>query len=385
MVCGRTLLSENSQNLSFLLWVCTKMGISVKDLRSKAELDDVVKDGTAVALHFWASWCPASAQMDVVFAQLCSDNPHARFFRVEAEEAHEISEAFQVSAVPFFVFIKDGGVVTTLEGANPAELANRVAQLAVLPGQLKKSTPADTGVGQESTGQNGTIHTHSEAFLAKDTKAAEPLESSDTLKSKLQGIVASNPVMLFMKGTPEEPRCGFSRRVVGILNELGLDFGTFDILSDEEVRQGMKSFSNWPTYPQLYITGEFIGGCDIITEMHKSGELKDVLAEKGVQAKQSMEDKLKTLINLSPTMLFMKGTPDAPRCGFSSKVVNALKEEGINFGSFDILSDDEVRQGLKTFSNWPTYPQLYHNGELIGGCDIILEMKGSGELKSALT
>ncbi|KAI3931686.1 hypothetical protein MKW92_037834 [Papaver armeniacum] len=84
-------------------------------------------------------------------------------------------------------------------------------------------------------------------------------------------------------------------------------------------------------------------------------------------------------------MLFMKGTPNEPRCGFSSKVVNALKEDGVNFGSFDILTNEEVRQGLKTYSNWPTFPQLYYKGELIGGCDIVLELHGSGELKSTLS
>jgi len=100
--------------------------------------------------------------------------------------------------------------------------------------------------------------------------------------------------------------------------------------------------------------------------------------------KESLENRLKRLVNSSPIILFMKGTPDAPRCGFSSKVVNALREEGLNFGYFDILSDEEVRQGLKTYSNWPTFPQLYHKGELIGGCDIVLEMHKSGELKSTL-
>ncbi|KAI9197748.1 hypothetical protein LWI28_003640 [Acer negundo] len=84
-------------------------------------------------------------------------------------------------------------------------------------------------------------------------------------------------------------------------------------------------------------------------------------------------------------MLFMKGTPDSPRCGFSSKVVNALREEGVSFGSFDILSDEEVRQGLKVYSNWPTFPQLYYKGELIGGCDIVLELRNNRELKSTLS
>lgn len=187
-----------------------------------------------------------------------------------------------------------------------------------------------------------------------------------------------------MKGTPEEPRCGFSRKSVEILKEEELEFSSFNILDDEEVRQGLKTYSNWSSYPQLYIKGELIGGSDIMIEMQKSGELKRVVAEKGAMPKESLENRLKHLVSSSTIMLFMKGTPDAPRCGFSSKVVNALREEGLNFGSFDILNDEEVRQGLKTYSNWPTFPQLYHKGELIGGCDIVLEMHKSGELKATL-
>lgn len=205
------------------------------------------------------------------------------------------------------------------------------------------------------------------------------------LTARLKGLVNLNPVMLFMKGSPEEPKCGFSRKVVEILQLEKVGFGSFDVLTDDEVRQGLKVFSNWSSYPQLYIKGELIGGSDIVLEMQKSGELQRLLIEKGIVSKESLEDRLKNLISSSPTILFMKGTPDAPRCGFSSKVVNALREEGVNFGSFDILTDDEVRQGLKTFSNWPTFPQLYHKGELIGGCDIVLELHSSGELKSTLS
>lgn len=171
-------------------------------------------------------------------------------------------------------------------------------------------------------------------------------------------------------------------QVVEILREERVDFKTFDILSNEEVRQGLKVYSNWSSYPQLYIKSKLIGGSDIVLEMQKSGELEKILIENGII---SLEQRLKKLVNSTPVMLFMKGSPDAPQCGFSSKVVNALKEDGIKFGSFDILSDEEVRQGLKTFSNWPTFPQLYYKGELIGGCDIILELKSNSELASTLS
>lgn len=208
---------------------------------------------------------------------------------------------------------------------------------------------------------------------------------STTLTSRLKSLINSSAVVLFMKGKPDEPKCGFGRKVVDILKQENVPFETFDILTDEEVRQGLKVYSNWSSYPQLYIKGELIGGSDIVLEMQKSGQLKKTLQEKGILPAETLEDRLKKLIASSPVMLFMKGTPDAPRCGFSSRVVDALRQEGISFGSFDILTDEEVRQGLKVFSNWPTYPQLYYKSELIGGCDIVTELRNNGELKSTLS
>ncbi|MFN3582303.1 Grx4 family monothiol glutaredoxin [Phenylobacterium sp.] len=94
--------------------------------------------------------------------------------------------------------------------------------------------------------------------------------------------VADHPVILFMKGAPEQPRCGFSAVVVQILDHLGVDFTGVDVLQNEQLREGIKTFSDWPTIPQLYVKGEFVGGADIVREMFQSGELKGLLAEQGL-------------------------------------------------------------------------------------------------------
>jgi monothiol glutaredoxin len=99
---------------------------------------------------------------------------------------------------------------------------------------------------------------------------------------EIQKHIDGSDVMLFMKGTPLFPQCGFSARVVQILKHAGVPFSSVNVLEDPEIRDGIKSFSNWPTIPQLYIKGEFIGGCDIVTEMYQSGELTALLTEKGV-------------------------------------------------------------------------------------------------------
>jgi Grx4 family monothiol glutaredoxin len=154
------------------------------------------------------------------------------------------------------------------------------------------------------------------------------------------------------------------------------------------VRQGLKTYSKWPTFPQLYVNSELIGGLDIVKEMRGApGALKTELGlaaadDMPTPATATLDDRLRSLVGQKRVMVFIKGTPDAPRCGFSSKLVAILKEEGFVFGSFDILEDEEVRQGLKAYSKWPTYPQIYVDSELIGGLDIVEELRASGELSA---
>ena len=105
---------------------------------------------------------------------------------------------------------------------------------------------------------------------------------SDPTIERIQSEITENAVMLYMKGNAMFPQCGFSARVVQILTHLGVPFQTANVLEDAELRDGIKQFSNWPTIPQLYVKGEFVGGCDIVTEMFQSGELASLLAEKGI-------------------------------------------------------------------------------------------------------
>ena len=101
-------------------------------------------------------------------------------------------------------------------------------------------------------------------------------------KDKIQNIIDENDVLLFMKGTPVMPQCGFSAAVVGILSHMGIKYNSVNVLEDPEIREGIKKVSDWPTIPQLYVKKEFVGGCDIIREMHESGELTQYLNESGI-------------------------------------------------------------------------------------------------------
>jgi monothiol glutaredoxin len=108
-----------------------------------------------------------------------------------------------------------------------------------------------------------------------------------SIEQFIESEVKSNDVVLFMKGTPQFPMCGFSGQVVQILDYLGVPFKGLNVLESDELRQGIKAFSNWPTIPQLYVKGEFVGGCDIIREMFQSNELQQVFRDKGVPVKES--------------------------------------------------------------------------------------------------
>jgi monothiol glutaredoxin len=108
------------------------------------------------------------------------------------------------------------------------------------------------------------------------------MSESTEVNARIAEVVGGNDVVLFMKGTPLFPQCGFSSRAVAILEHLGVEFATVDVLRDPEIRDGIKRFSDWPTIPQLYVKGEFVGGSDIMMEMYEAGELDQILDEKGV-------------------------------------------------------------------------------------------------------
>jgi len=114
-----------------------------------------------------------------------------------------------------------------------------------------------------------------------------------TTEDQIKKTVTENDVVLFMKGTKSMPQCGFSSRVAGVLNFMGVEYSDVNVLEDDNIRQGIKDFSDWPTVPQLYVKGEFVGGCDIVTEMTLSGELDTMLQENGVAFDQDAADKIR--------------------------------------------------------------------------------------------
>lgn len=299
-----------------------------------------------VVVHFEADWAEECKQMNDVIEELAKTYKHTLFVKLEAEELADITTSYEVECVPTFIILREAKVLEKIEGANASRLSEVVKH-------------------------------HSTSFVAPIVKPNPEINIEDRLKK----LISSSPVMLFMKGSPANPQCGFSKQIIALLNESGIKFSHFDILSDNEVRQGLKKYSDWPTYPQLYGDGELIGGLDIIKELAESGELIETLPKV-----EDINEKLKKLTSRSPVIVFMKGDPKTPRCKFSKALMAIFNNINFTeFDSFDILQDEEVRQELKTYTNWPTYPQIYVKGEFIGGLDIVKELNESGELLSNLT
>ncbi len=121
--------------------------------------------------------------------------------------------------------------------------------------------------------------------------------TTTTAQDQIRETVQSNDVVLFMKGTKQMPQCGFSSRVAGVLNYMGVPFKDVNVLADPEIRQGIKDFSDWPTIPQLYVKGEFVGGCDIVTEMTLSGELDALFAQKGIAYDKARAEEIRAANN----------------------------------------------------------------------------------------
>ncbi|XP_017047929.1 glutaredoxin 3 [Drosophila ficusphila] len=196
-------------------------------------------DKTTVAL-FAADWAEQCGQVKDALEELSKiTGEKLQFISLNAEQFPEISMKHQIEAVPTVIFFVKGSAVDRVDGVDIAAISSKSKKLA------------ESASSAAATGQ--------------------------TLEDRLKALINTAPLMIFMKGDRNGPRCGFSKQLIAIVNDTNLPYETFDILSDEEVRQGLKTYSDWPTYPQVYVKGELIGGLDIIKELLANNELETTL------------------------------------------------------------------------------------------------------------
>ncbi|KAJ3740650.1 glutaredoxin [Lentinula detonsa] len=210
-------------------------------------------------LNFWAEWAEPCKQMNAVTIELAKKYPSILFLQIEAETQADIAESFDIESVPSLILLRGHTLLQRITGADAPALTSAVARFA-------------TG-----SSVNPQSKTDLPPVKASDT-VVEKEDPSEDLESRMTRLMNQSQVVLFMKGSPDAPRCGFSRRICGLLRDQKVEFTHFDILSDENVRQGLKKRNDWPTFPQLIINGEFVGGLDIVQEMVENGELTEALA-----------------------------------------------------------------------------------------------------------
>ncbi|KAL6246581.1 glutaredoxin [Rhinocladiella similis] len=254
---------------------------TLKDVQSEAGFDQLIKTAppsTLFVLYFHTPWAAPCAQMNTILTTLASTYPadaDVSFLSINAEDLADISESYDVTAVPFLVLQKGGETLQTVSGIDPAKVRAAVEKYAgagTAAGRNGIPPPLQATPQQQpqTNGAGATKDLSSYAPKDQDPQTAPAYssnqESQDELNDRLGKLVKAAPVMLFMKGTPSAPQCGFSRQLVSILRENQVKYGFFNILADNDVREGLKAFSDWPTFPQLYTNGELVGGLDIVRE-----------------------------------------------------------------------------------------------------------------------
>lgn len=234
-------------------------------------------------ISFHTPWAAPCKQNRLILETLASSYPPQTpptisFLSLDAEALPDISESYDVSAVPFLVLQRDGKVLESVSGSDASKIRGVVERHGRKSGNTGKlglppaldAVPMENGEEKEGKQTEKTNDLSSYAPDSGDVATAPEMSSTQGQKEevdkRLGELVKAAPVMLFMKGTPSTPQCGFSRQLVGLLREKGVRYGFFNILADDEVRQGLKAWSDWPTFPQLYLKGELVGGLDIVKE-----------------------------------------------------------------------------------------------------------------------
>jgi len=197
---------------------------------------------------------------------------------MDAEEVIDVSDAFDVTAVPFLVLRRGSQVLETVSGSDATKVRTAIENHAKAPKSAPTNGVSNAPASSENVVKNLSSYapTASDPATAPEYSSGAAKEDKEELHKRLSSLVKAAPVMLFMKGTPSAPQCGFSRQLVALLRENSVKYGFFNILADDEVRQGLKEFADWPTFPQLWVDGDLVGGLDIVS-LRYSYQMKEDL------------------------------------------------------------------------------------------------------------
>eukprot|EP00919_Chromeraceae_sp_WS-2016_P059788 GHVR01142098.1.p1 GENE.GHVR01142098.1~~GHVR01142098.1.p1 ORF type:complete len:227 (+),score=58.79 GHVR01142098.1:21-701(+) len=225
------------------------MEITAEEFDSKVSQ----KDEKLTVVLFHTTWHPPAVHMVAVMKPMTEDFNNCNFYQIDGDKGSDLMKRLGVQSVPTVLLIKQGNEISRVEGHDPQRLVSLVRQHSI------------------STNTNSNN---------KDVLNNVVPCTIDDVNKRIESIIKSHDNILFMKGSKSNPFCKFSRMMIELLSNQGVEYDTFDILTDEKVRQGLKEYSNWPTFPQLYVKGEFVGGVDVVRDMQTDGSFDQVFTAK---------------------------------------------------------------------------------------------------------
>ncbi|KAJ5618654.1 thioredoxin [Penicillium herquei] len=222
------------------------MAITI-EITSKADLSSYqasIPPPSLLVLHLYTPWTAYTTNLGPLLSSIASQCPATTppiisFLNINAKKLPEIAKEYGISKAPCILFLRGGEILESIRETNATVIDSAIQRHSGITTSLIPATPE------------------------KPALSSEQLEA---IFVRLEKLVRTSPVMLFMKGTPQSPACRFSRRLVASLNERNIEYGSFNILSDSDVREGLKEFGDWPTFPQLWVDGEMVGGLDVVQE-----------------------------------------------------------------------------------------------------------------------
>jgi len=234
---------------------------NVTEVTSPEQLKELLsRDLNRVSLlSFWAGWAEPCKAINEIVKSLAVKYPDTLVLSIEAEEQNEISESFDIESVPTCVLLRGHTLLKRITGADAPVLTAALDQYGRAPPQALSTTTQQPAAPPDTLPDS-------------ERRSEKEVETPEQLTARLRGLMNMDKRVLFMKGTPDVPQCGFSRQFVAILKERNVPFSHFNIYTDESVRQGLKVLNNWPTFPQFIVNGELVGGLDIIKDLIENDE-----------------------------------------------------------------------------------------------------------------
>ncbi|TNV78818.1 hypothetical protein FGO68_gene1296 [Halteria grandinella] len=324
---------------------CSNQLLNVTSVQQLQDLREKNRDKCVLFL-FWAHWYRECEIMRRFFEELTQDHHFVKFAWADVDRDKEITKFFKVTAVPFIVMMHPD-----------KQEIEKVTE-------TKRSSILEVVTAYEAF--------YSQQFMKKRKQAFAEIEE----------LLKSYPIIIFIRGSALSPECKQSEVLIDYFQKMEIKFRTVDILSNPQLKEWVKHFSGFPSFPQIFVNGKFVGSAEMVIDMIESDEFINIIPQECI--KTNALERIKVAMAKSPVVLFMKGTPTKPYDGYQQEAIQLLDKERIRYAFFDVMKDPDVRELLKEYSKCQSYPQVFISGQFMGGgLTYMKELDSLGKLSHA--